>query len=309
MFETIANTSIYKNLNLNKNLTHSYLFYSSDKELNNILALFFAKTLLCDSNSGCDNCNSCKQFDVRSHPDLTILKQDSIKVEDITKIINKLNTLPISADKKVFVILNAETINEIAQNKLLKSLEEPNSKNVFILTTTKTDKLLKTVLSRLNKIYIPHPNLNDKKVIASELKKQNIDIENLIDSDLSLTDIINISTDSNFQNTIDEIFKLFKNLNTSSDIPFVVNSLSINDKTNFYTCFQDIILSCIKDDCKKYDKSLIDMINSKFPKKALLKTLPLIEDAYKKQMANVNFYYILDNLLFNILKEKFYATN
>lgn len=305
MFETIASTSIYRNLNLNKNLTHSYLFYSSDQELNNILALFFAKTILCDTNSGTDQCNSCKQFDARTHPDLTILKQDSIKVDDISKIINKLSTLPISADKKVFVILNAETINEIAQNKLLKSLEEPNSKNIFILTTTKTDKLLKTILSRLNKIYIPHPSPNDKKILASELKKQDINIEKLIDSDFSLTESINISMDSNYQKTIDEIFKLFKNINTTADIPSVVNSLSINDKNNFYICFQDIILSCIKDDYKKYDKNSIEIINSKFPKKALLKSLPLIEDSYKKQMSNVNFYYILDNLLFNILKEKF----
>ena len=305
MFESIADTSIYKNLNLNKNLSHSYLFYSSDKELNNILALFFAKTLLCETHLGTDQCNSCKQFDARTHPDLTILKQDSIKVEDISKIINKLNTLPISADKKVFVILNAETINEIAQNKLLKSLEEPNSSNVFILTTTKTDKLLKTILSRLNKIYLPYPNFNDKKIIDKELKKQNITIEKLINSDFSLTDIINLSIDPNYQKIIDEIFKLLRDINTTADIPSVVNSLSINDKNNFYICFQDIVLSCIKDDYKKYDRNLIERINSKYSKKALLKSLPLIEDAYKKQMSNVNFYYILDNLMFNILKEKF----
>ena len=107
------------------------------------------------------------------------------------------------------------------------------------------------------------------------------------------------------QKTIDEIFKLLRDINTTADIPSVVNSLSINDKNNFYICFQDIVLSCIKDDYKKYDRNLIERINSKYSKKALLKSLPLIEDAYKKQMSNVNFYYILDNLMFNILKEKF----
>ncbi len=305
MLESIINTSLYKNLNLEKNLLHSYLFYSSDAELNNIIALFFAKTLLCNSHTANDNCDACRQFDAKTHPDLTVLKQDSIKVEDVSKIIAKLNTLPISADKKVFVILNADTVNEISQNKLLKSLEEPNSSNIFILTTTKTDKILNTVMSRLNKIFVPSLQLHDKKIIADELKKQNIDISQYVNSNFTLTEMINLVNNSNFQNTITDIFNIFQNLNTTSDIPRVVSSLNLNDKSIFFSHLQDIVLSCIKNDYSKYDKALIDLINAKFPKKALIKSLPFIEDAYKKQMANVNFYYILDNLLFNMLKEKF----
>ena len=100
MFEKIGNSTIYKNLNLSKNLMHSYLFYSSDRELNNIIALFFAKTLLCDKHISCGECPACRQFDAHTHPDLTIINQDTVKVEDISKIINKLNTKPIS-DKRI----------------------------------------------------------------------------------------------------------------------------------------------------------------------------------------------------------------
>ncbi|MCQ2565206.1 MAG: hypothetical protein MJ152_05070, partial [Clostridia bacterium] len=55
----------------------------------------------------------------------------------------------------------------------------------------------------------------------------------------------------------------------------------------------------------KFTEEIIAPIRFKFSDTALLKCLPLIEDAYKKQTSNVNFTYILDNLLFNILKERY----
>lgn len=98
---------------------------------------------------------------------------------------------------------------------------------------------------------------------------------------------------------------MFLSLNSSQDIPKVVNNLSNTNKQLFYPCLQDIILNCLDPKETKFDKKMLDLINSKFPQKALLKCLPLIEDAYKKNTANVNFFYCLDNLLFNMLKEKY----
>lgn len=304
MIESIKHTSVYKSLNLKKGEFHAYLLYSFDKELNNNIALSFAKSLICENNNICGTCNACKQFDSISHPDIYIIDQSSIKVEDANKIINKLNTKPISADVKVFVILNAENINEIAQNKLLKSLEEPNSNNVFILTTTKTDKLLPTILSRLNKQFVPKLTDSDKKIIANDVKQSNVDILKYLNIDCSLTDIINFETNLEYQNTLKQIEYLFTNLKSSSDIPKVVSGLNTVNKTLFLPLLQEVLLDCLNDS-KKFSKTLTMLINVYFTKKALIKCLPLIDDAYKKQMSNVNFTYIIDNLLFNILKEKF----
>ena len=171
VIKNIKHTSVYKSLNLKKGEFHAYLFYSTDKELNNNVALCFAKSLICENLNACEICDACKQFESSSHPDVFIINQNTVKVEDANKIINKLNTKPISADVKVFVVLNAENINEIAQNKLLKSLEEPNSQNIFIFTSIKTDKLLPTVLSRLKKLYVPKLSSEDKKLILEVLKK------------------------------------------------------------------------------------------------------------------------------------------
>ena len=303
MIKSIKNTSVYKSSIIREN-SHAYLFYSFDKELNNNIALSFAKSFICKEKTVCDICPACQQFNSMSHPDVVILNQASIKVDDVNKLMDKLNTKPISSDTKVFVILNAETINEISQNKLLKSLEEPNNQNVFILTSSKTDKLLPTVMSRLTKIYVPKLTEQDKQVLAKELIEQNIDISKYTSTDFSLTEIINFETNEEYKNTLKNIDFVFSNLKTTADIPLVVSKLNNVNKELFLPILQDLFLSCLNG-TKKFDKPLTMLIDVMLPKKALARCITLVGEAYKKQMSNVNFGYILDNLLFNILKEKF----
>ncbi len=304
MINCIKETELYKQLNLGQNLSHAYLLYSLDKVLNNNVALTFAKSLVCLQGSACDRCMNCRQVNSNSHPDITIIDQDTIKVEDVNKLMPKLSTLPVANKYKIFVILNAESINEIAQNKLLKSLEEPNASNIFILTSSKTDKILPTIMSRLKKVYVPKLSILDKSMIARELKTKDINISRFIDTDLSLTDMINLETNISYIETIKAIESIFKDLKSSSDIPKVASNVQKIDKNIFFPLLQDIFLDCINK-TKKYDPNLTTIISLYYPEKALVNSLIHIENAYKKFMSNVNFSYLLDNLLFNILKEKF----
>ncbi len=305
MIESIKRTSVYKSLNLNKNKSHAYLFYSSDKTLNDEIAFLLAKTYVCRSSDACGECDTCKQFTVGSHPDVVTIKQDSIKVDDVNKLMDKLSTKPIVGNKKLFIIYNADNMNEVAQNKLLKSLEEPNDANIFIMTTTKTDKILPTILSRLTKVFVPKLSLEDKKLIASELRFQRVNIAPFINLD-TLTEMLNFATNSEYQVTLKAISNLFANLATTADIPVVVSTMPEVNKQIFFTTMQDLFIATLnKNKEGKFTEEIIAPIQLKFSDTALLKCLPLIEDAYKKQTANVNFTYILDNLLFNILKERY----
>ena len=102
MLENVKHTQVYKSLNLGKRSSHAYLFYSNDLELNNNVALTFAKQLVCENSNNCNNCNACSQFNSNSHPDVTIVDQPSIKVEDANKIISQIATYPIYNDVKVY---------------------------------------------------------------------------------------------------------------------------------------------------------------------------------------------------------------
>ena len=66
MIKCIDETSLYKSLKLDRISTHAYLFYSDDSLLNNEVALSFAETLLCNTHTGNDNCDSCKQVECLS---------------------------------------------------------------------------------------------------------------------------------------------------------------------------------------------------------------------------------------------------
>ena len=302
MLKSIKNIPTYKSLNLTEHITNTYLFYSNDMRFNDEIALTFAKALMCTNGSCCDNCLGCTQFDSNSNPDLFILDQDSIKVEDAKIIIDKLSTKPISSKYKLFVILNADRMNDKTQNKLLKSLEEPSINNIFILTTTKMDKLLPTIISRLKKINLPKLTTEDKKIIANDL---DFDISKYYNIDISLTEIMNFNN-QNYLDTINVIKKIFNDLNSSADIPMIVNSLTHieYDKSIFFECMQDIFLDILKNN-HKYDDEITHPICIKFSHNAIIQCIPHINKAYIQQMANVNFNYILDNLLFNILKEKY----
>ena len=300
MLECLSQTNLYKSIGVNKNLKHAYLFHSLDRELNNQIALTFARSLFCANN--CGVCDICKQFEMRSLLDLTVIDQQSVKVEDVNSIINKTATKPVSNKYKIFVILNAERINELAQNKLLKTLEEPNSSNIFILTSSKIDGLLPTIISRLTKIYIPKLQTVDQSIILKELSSKGITINNSI-LDFSLTNILNFSTNDEYISTFNELIKLFTNLSTTQDIPKCVSNLNIKNKEIFFEIlmksFNDVIFNTPN------NKQLYEVLSTKFPIKALSNCLPLIDKSYRMCMANVNFGYVLDNLLFNILKEKF----
>lgn len=306
VLETIKTTSVYKALDLQKNLNHAYLFYSNDAKLNNEVALTFANSILCENHTACGKCKSCIQFKNKSHPDFFLIDNKSIKVEDINKMLDKMSTLPVFANNKVFVVLNAENINERAQNKMLKSLEEPNEKNVFIMATSKLDKILPTILSRLNKVRVPYLNQTDKIAVAEELKKTGVDISPYLNFE-TLTEMLNF-TSKNIAATLQCLTNIFDNLNTSADIPVLASSIGADiDKDAFFPIMQEMFL-CVLKGTNQFSKKEIGSIALRFTPNVIAKCLPLIDEAFKKYKANVNFGYVLDNLLFNILKEKFYAT-
>ena len=82
-------------------------------------------------------------------------KQGIINVFESAAILRKLSFQPFESDYRIVIIWMPEKMNRPAANKLLKMLEEPPSKTIFILVAERTDEMLPTVLSRTQILRIP----------------------------------------------------------------------------------------------------------------------------------------------------------
>jgi DNA polymerase-3 subunit delta' len=102
-------------------------------------------------------------------------KQAYINKNDISRILDLLITKPYEAEYKVFIIYMAEKIYPSMGHKLLKSLEEPDGKTLFILISENFEQLLPTILSRLQLVKINRFNTEDFVQILSQKLKYSRD--------------------------------------------------------------------------------------------------------------------------------------
>ena len=137
---------------------HAFLFCGGDRAAREEIGAWFAKALLCEEKSGrpCGRCRSCRSFDSGNNADFigTGLPEGraSIGVDSIAELQKKLSFKPVGG-KYVAVISDAELMTAAAQNKLLKTLEEPSGEAVIILLAERRDAMLDTVLSRCS-VYV-----------------------------------------------------------------------------------------------------------------------------------------------------------
>ncbi len=115
-----------------------------------------AMALFCESTQDerpCRTCVQCQQMLKGQHPDYRAVAPEKdtqgIRVETVRDLIQKASFKPFQARAKVFVIDEAHSMNEVAQNAILKTLEEPLGPTYFILATSRPEGLLETVRSRL----------------------------------------------------------------------------------------------------------------------------------------------------------------
>ena len=128
-------------------LSHAYIAPGS-------LADSLAMSAVC-SGAGkrpCMNCAHCDKSSRGIHPDITVISKPESKREILVAQIRELNKdaiiVPNEADKKVYIVNDADLMNNEAQNAFLRLLEEPPLHAVFILRTYAPAALLETVRSR-----------------------------------------------------------------------------------------------------------------------------------------------------------------
>lgn len=142
---------------------HAYLLVSPADTAREGQSLRLAQRLLCSQpNAPCGRCRDCRKLLAGVHPDLLWLRRQKddkgklrreITVDQIRAMTADAAVAPNEAERKVYILPEADTMNTQAQNALLKALEDPPGHACFILCAAAPDALLPTVLSRLVRVH------------------------------------------------------------------------------------------------------------------------------------------------------------
>lgn len=154
---------------INGTVHHAYLFVGPEKIGKFRIAKASATLLQCPNNF-CHTCSSCLQIEKKCHPDTIELEDDgeSIKIGQIREIIARLN-MTGQSKYKILLIENIGRLTEEAANCLLKILEEPPEKTVFLFSADQLRDIMPTIASRMRLIHFK--KLPDE-ILKQALKKQ-----------------------------------------------------------------------------------------------------------------------------------------
>jgi len=161
-------------------LLHSYLVCGEDGEDKSALINTLAAAMICESGekAPCGVCRSCKKSLRGLHPDIIRVTppegKREIPIDTVRDVRAEAVVLPNEADRKVFIIEQADLMKEAAQNAFLKTLEEPPRHARFILSAENPAGLLDTVRSRCAEIRVRTENA-EADAASAELAKRFFD--------------------------------------------------------------------------------------------------------------------------------------
>ena len=138
------------------NFRHAYLITGPQGVGRRTLALRLAQAVNCPQplapGEPCRTCRTCQKIEAMQHPDLAVVQAEQIGgtliVDQIRELQRSLSLAPYEARYRVAILLRFEEAHPSATNALLKTLEEPPSRVILIITAESSERLLPTIVSR-----------------------------------------------------------------------------------------------------------------------------------------------------------------
>jgi DNA polymerase III subunit delta' len=139
-------------------MTHAWLFTGPPGSGRSVAARAFAAALLC-ANQGCGQCPSCLQVAAGSHADLLLVRPDGLSygVRQTRDLVLRAAAAPVSGRWRVVLFEDADRATEQAANALLKAIEEPAPRTVWLLCAPSSDDLPTTIRSRCRLVTLRTP--------------------------------------------------------------------------------------------------------------------------------------------------------
>lgn len=293
MFEKIIGNEPIKQMlekTIQKETTsHSYLFIGIQGIGKKMVAIEFAKKILCIEKEQDATCKSCIEFESNNHPDFMCIKPEgnSIKIEQIRFLQKKIQEKPIIADKKVYIIDEADTMTLEAQNCLLKTLEEPPEFATLILIGSNENAFLTTIKSRCMILHF-QPITNET---IKQYMEENYGITNITQNHINL-----------FQGSIGKAIALKDKQTQYESIENMIDNLNQKDLIEVLKLAEPLYKA------KEEIFEILEYMNVLLLKQAkrnylYTNCIQIVENTKKRLKQNANYDMCIDNLVFNMWEE------
>ena len=140
-------------------MTHSWLFTGPPGSGRSVAARALAAALECPKG-GCDSCGACHTARTGTHADVRFVVPDglSIGVGEMRSLVARAQSAPTQGRWQILLIEDADRLTEAAGNALLKSIEEPPPRTVFLLCAPSVEDVLVTIRSRCRVVSLRQPS-------------------------------------------------------------------------------------------------------------------------------------------------------
>jgi DNA polymerase-3 subunit delta' len=142
-------------------MSHSFLFTGPPGSGRSNAALAFAAALQCEeAPPGCGRCHSCHTVETGSHADVSVIRTErlSIGVDEVRDLVRRAALAPVGRRWQVMIVEDADRLTDQAATALLKAIEEPTDRTVWMLCAPTVEDLLPTIRSRCRLVTLSTPS-------------------------------------------------------------------------------------------------------------------------------------------------------
>ena len=142
-------------------MTHAWLMTGPPGSGRSVAARAFAAALQCErpEDPGCGECQACRMVMAGSHPDVRVVdtEQTFIKVDEARELVVEAQARPSLGRWRVIVVEDADRLNDHSANTMLKALEEPPERTLWLLCAPSLEDVLVTIRSRCRHLRLGTP--------------------------------------------------------------------------------------------------------------------------------------------------------
>ena len=142
-------------------MSHAWLLTGPPGSGRSNAARAFAAALQCE-RGGCGECTACRTALSGAHPDVTLVRTEllSIGVDEVRELVRRASMSPTLGRHQVLVIEDADRVTERGADALLKAIEEPAARTVWILCAPTADDVVATIRSRCRLLTLQTPTID-----------------------------------------------------------------------------------------------------------------------------------------------------